>query len=84
MVDQVVQALAALLVLAGFLAAQADLLDQRSWGYLLPNAVGSSVLAVTAGLHADWGFVFLEGSWALLSWASVGGRLAGREVSVGH
>ena len=64
---QIVQLAGALLVLAGFLAAQADLIDRRSLRYLLPNAAGSAVLAVTAGLSADWGFVFLEGVWALVS-----------------
>jgi len=39
---QIVQIAGALLVLTGFLAAQANLLDQRSYRYLLPNAVGEA------------------------------------------
>jgi hypothetical protein len=74
---QIVQIAGALLVLAGFLAAQADLLDQRSYRYLLPNAVGSAALAVTAAFSADWGFVFLEGVWALVSVHGLADRLRG-------
>lgn len=67
MVEQVVQIVGALLVLAGFLLAQFDVLDQRSYAYLLPNAVGSAAMAVTAVLTREWGFLFLEGVWTLVS-----------------
>ncbi len=75
MTHQVVQIIAALLVLAGFLAAQADLLDEHSYPYLVPNAVGSAALAATAVLTAKWGFLFLEGVWALVSLWGIAGRL---------
>jgi hypothetical protein len=63
----IVQVVGALLVLAGFLAAQFELLDERSYAYLLPNALGSGVLAVTAVVSQNWGFVLLEGVWCLVS-----------------
>lgn len=59
----------AALVLAAFVLAQRRLLDQESLAYLVPNAVGSSVLAVDAALGAQWGFLFLEGAWAFVSLA---------------
>lgn len=66
----VVQVIGALLVLAGFLAAQFRLLDERSYAYLVPNVVGSAALAVTAVISSNWGFVLLEGVWCLASlWA---------------
>lgn len=66
----VVQVIGALLVLAGFLAAQFRLLDERSYGYLVPNIVGSAALAVTAVISNNWGFVLLESVWCLASlWA---------------
>lgn len=71
----VVQVVGALLVLAGFLAAQFDLLDERSFAYLLPNALGSCVLAVTAVVSANWGFVLLEGVWCLVSLLGLGCRV---------
>lgn len=77
MIEQTVQVVGALLVLAGFLAAQADLLDQRTYTYLIPNAVGSAAMAATAVLTSEWGFVFLEGVWALVSLRGLVGRLRG-------
>ncbi len=65
-----VQVIGALLVLAGFLAAQFRLFDERSYAYLVPNVVGSAALAVTAVISSNWGFVLLEGVWCLASlWA---------------
>lgn len=73
--DQTVQIVGALLVLAGFLAAQADLVDQRSYRYLVANALGSTAMATTAVLSGDWGFVFLEGIWALVSYGGIADRM---------
>jgi hypothetical protein len=75
---QIVQLAGALLVLAGFLAAQADLVDQRSYRYLLANGAGSAALAVTAAVGGEWGFLFLEGAWALVSFRGLGERFRDR------
>ncbi|MGH3631789.1 MAG: CBU_0592 family membrane protein [Sciscionella sp.] len=84
MLEQIVQVLGSLLVLSGFVAAQLGRLDAGSYRYLLPNALGSSVLTVTAVLTAEWGFVFLEGVWSLVSiWGTVQ-RLRGRTPKVVH
>lgn len=73
--DQVVQIIGAVLVLVAFLLAQLDVLDARSYRYLVPNAVGSTAMAVTAVLTGDWGFVFLEGVWAVVSYVGIVGRI---------
>ena len=65
-VAQAVQVAGALLILA-YAAAQFDLLNQHSRVYLALNLVGSAVLAVLAWHEEQWGFLLLEGVWALVS-----------------
>jgi hypothetical protein len=76
--EQAIQIVGALLVLAAFLAAQFNLLDQRAYTYLVPNVVGSAAMAATAVLTAEWGFLFLEGVWALVSLWGIVDRLRDR------
>jgi hypothetical protein len=79
-VHQVIQLLGALLVLAGFVLAQRGVLDPQSRVYLLVNLVGSAVLAVDAYLAAEWGFVLLEGAWALVSASALPRAVATRRA----
>ncbi|WP_211241366.1 CBU_0592 family membrane protein [Pseudonocardia spinosispora] len=56
-----------LLVLAAFAAAQLNRLDSHSLVYLVLNLVGSAVLATIALMQSSWGFLLLEGTWAIVS-----------------
>jgi len=76
--DQLVQVVGALMVLAAFALAQFRLLDQRSLTYLLLNLVGSAILAVLALIERQWGFLLLEAVWALVSLWSLIALLQGR------
>ncbi len=73
--DQALQILGALLILAGFTLAQLGVLEPRSYPYLLLNLVGSLILAALAAIDRLWGFLLLEGVWALVSLGSLLGRL---------
>lgn len=65
--DQVVQLIAAIAVLGAFCANQWWGLPTDSVLFLSLNAVGTAVLAVLAGMGRDYGFLLLEGVWALVS-----------------
>ena len=69
--DQVVQLVAASLILAGFILSQRNLLDADSYPYLILNLVGATILVVLAFQMQRWGFVLLEGVWALVALAGV-------------
>jgi hypothetical protein len=64
---QVIQVAGSLLILAGFAAAQAGRMSIDSATYLALNFAGSAILAVLAWIDQQWGFLLLEGVWALVS-----------------
>jgi len=70
-VGSFVQILAALFILAAFGLAQARVLSPQARAYLVLNVVGASVLAVDAYVERQWGFLLLEGAWALIAAAGL-------------
>lgn len=73
--DQVVQILGSLLILAAFVAAQRGRLSTESRLYLSLNLGGASVLAVLAAHERQLGFLLLETCWALVAGHALVGTL---------
>ncbi len=61
----------AALILAAFAATQLHRMDAHSVTYLLLNVVGAGVLAAVAAVDRSWGFLLLEGTWAIVSAVSL-------------
>jgi hypothetical protein len=83
-VDQVIQVVGALLILAGFAAAQFGWLRVDSRAYLVLNLVGSAVLTYLAWHERQWGFLLLEVVWAAVSLWSLARVMRGLPVADAH
>jgi hypothetical protein len=82
--DQVVQVVGALLILAAFTAAQFGWLDTKSRVYLVLNLIGSIVLTVLAWYEEQWGFLLLEFVWAVVSGWGLFQVVRGEEPAGAH
>lgn len=75
---QGVQLVGAVLILAAFAGTQFGRLDPYSLSYLVLNLVGSAILAVLAAIESQYGFLLLEGVWAIVSAWSLAGAFRRR------
>jgi hypothetical protein len=68
---QAVSVIGSIIILAAFVAGQRGWLDVHRRSYASLNLIGSLVLAAIAAIEEQWGFLLLEGVWALVSAYSV-------------
>jgi hypothetical protein len=77
--EHLVQIIGAVLILIAFVLAQLRVLTQDSYSYLVPNLVGAIILTLDAWHGRQWGFVLLEGVWAVVSLWGIVAKARGRE-----
>ena len=82
--DQVIQVVGALLILAGFVLAQFRVLHVESMTYLVLNFLGSAILAWLAWVDRQWGFLLLETVWAIVSVGGIVQLLHRKDVPPTH
>jgi hypothetical protein len=64
---QAIQVAGSLLVLIPFVLVQFKQIRPSSRTYSVFNLVGSTILAIQAAQGRQWGFLLLEGVWAVVS-----------------
>lgn len=64
---QAISLLGALLILIPFAASQLERLSTDSKTYQALNLAGAAILTTIAVLERQYGFILLEGVWALMS-----------------
>jgi hypothetical protein len=84
-VIQIGALLGSLAVLAAYGASQTRRLSAASLPYIMLNLIGSGALAAVAIIERQWGFLLLEGVWALVSLWSLLQYVRGRALQpTGH
>ena len=68
---QAVSIAGAILILLPFSASQFGKMATTSLAYQLMNLIGSAALTTVAVIESQYGFILLEGTWAVVSAAGL-------------
>ena len=81
---QAISVLGALAILAAYAANQFGWTDASNLPYQIANLLGSMILVVVAVIEVQWGFIILEGAWAMISAWAILAILRGGDPVGGH
>jgi hypothetical protein len=81
---QLVSLCGSLLILTPFALVTFERLKSSSLAYQLLNFIGSSILTAVAVVQREYGFLLLEGVWALVSLWGTLAILRGRAPGASH
>jgi len=68
---QAISIAGAILILLPFTASQFGKLSTEALSYQLMNLIGSAALTAVAVIESQYGFILLEGTWAIVSAAGL-------------
>lgn len=63
----IVQFAGAIAILIPFALLLLGRMTRQDWAYLWLNLIGAAMLAADAWLQQQWGFIILQGVWALVA-----------------
>ena len=69
---QAISIAGSMMILGAYIANQLGRMGPSDLWYVLLNFVGSAILATVAVIESQWGFLLLEGVWAVVSlWSTI-------------
>ena len=57
----------AIMILSAYAWSQLERLDRQTFSYQILNLLGATLLTIVAVVEVQWGFILLEGTWAIIS-----------------